>query len=309
MQRLYTMPWYKRLQVNRNMIEGDPNTKSGAIYNYLEHVKNNPNCVNVAQFQQSKKRYATIVESYNRVIDGMINDITNIVEVPIKELKIDITAYKAEYDLLEKEIPKFIVDLEQELVKAEGDCHRAASVIPVEEILDYIVIPIIDFLKKRKLEQYKVIVIRELEKLKLDPSSTWDEIEKYLIAPSQYAGIVVASVEEVYHISELDYCRLLHIVKQECYDRAEIMSKYEAQTIDLVEALESVTDKNTIDYYSELLADYKEARDALLEKCRTAEKVSGTSDEYESLKRQIETLLLINDECVPKEQLEKILNN
>jgi hypothetical protein len=305
LQILHNMQWYKRLEKNRYNIEGDPTTKTGAIYSYLEHVKRNPGCVNFEQFAQSKARYATIVNEYNQIIDYMIRDVNNITEVPVGELKIDISSYSEQYKKLEKEIPKFVVDLEKELVESEGDCHRAAAVIPVETIVEYIIIPVIDILKKRKLEQYRVIIVLELEKLKLDPSSTWDEIENYLKTPSGYINMAQETIENVYHLAELDYCKLLHIPMKSCYERAEILKQFEDQTADIRQVLSTLTanDKNELAYYNELLAAYTEAKNALLSKCQT----ENSSQDAEAFKERVRTLMLINDGCVPEADLEKIL--
>lgn len=314
MQRLYNMQWYKMLKENLEMIEGDPVHQIGAVYSYLEHVKNHPECVDVAQFQQAKMDYNAIVNRYNGVIDRLINEVNNLVEKPVSELHIDLGFYKQEYDQLRKDIPKFVSDLEKELVKQQGDCHRAASVVPIVDlVVSEIVIPIIDGIKRQILEQYKIIITQELEKLKLDPSSTWDEIELYLELPQQYVSVVTNQVEDVYHLVELDYCKLLQVAKSTCYEKSVILSRYEAQTAFILEFLSSEDqDQSSIEYYQMLLADYNAARDFLLEKCKDEplNRNSGNSEEHDKLVNQLNLLMEMykNDECIPVEMLERILN-
>jgi hypothetical protein len=314
LELLYAMPWWARLKENRERIEGSPELKNGTVYNYLEHVRAHPECVDVVNFRRSKVRYNQLVMQYNGIIQYLIDDVNELQAMPLQEIRIDITKYKDDYRKLQDSIPVFLRDLELELAQVNSNepCHRASTVTVIDGIMDFVVIPLINWFKKRRLEELKNIIVRELEKLKLDPSDTWDEIERLLMHNELKPVIQNAPVEAVYRSSELECCRMLHLRMDACYDSLVVNESYNLRTADIVQSLEKLEANDTKgkEYYQELLAEYTQARDILLAKrCKTETIVNDQL--AEKLRNHLNTLILINSGsgCIPVEQMKTIMKD
>lgn len=309
LDRLYNTDWYIALEKNREEIEGNPLDGKGAIYSYLEHVKKHPECVNAEKFSQTKAQYGALVNKYNSLIQFIIDDIDAVETIDdLKEIKINTEKYKKTYNDLVKEIPTFINGVEADLANLQDGCQRAASTIPVEFILDQIVIPVIKWMANRKLEEFKLIVIREVEKLKLDPIDTWDTIEAFLRNPE--INIQTKSTEEVYGANEFEHCKTLRIKPENCYavEIIELAYNKEKEEVNSIISSLDQNDSKAKEYYQQNLEDIENAKSYLLKLSCKENDNTGTKD-CQQLKTDIQTLIDNSDGCVPDSLLEMILKH
>ncbi|HBS85169.1 MAG: hypothetical protein A2W91_01655 [Bacteroidetes bacterium GWF2_38_335] len=185
---------FVNLKKNLEILQGGENPVS----RFLEKSMRSPQAVPLKDFQDLKSKYYKLVDTYNGIVDSMISKVRTINS--LASLKtISFTEYEGYISELNTRFQGFYASM----AKYHNEAAIAALLIPV---LNEVGGQLIKYFKDMAIEKLQVVVITELQKLKLT-RIPWEPAEEVIKSDSPVSQS--ENIKEKIDYSENDYLKTL----------------------------------------------------------------------------------------------------